>query len=66
MLPLLGLCAGRRFRTLVRIDMQIRDVADAVHADEDDLDVGCNMGILFWYAGEEIDATSVRSLLMRL
>ena len=39
-LPLWCLCAGRRFRELVRIHMQIRDVTDVVHVDKDDLDVG--------------------------
>ena len=44
--------------------MQIRDVADGVHVDKDDLNVGGdNCGILLWNAGEEIDRTSVRSLL---
>ena len=45
--PLLCLCAGRRFRELVRIHLQIPDVVD-----------------LFWYAGEEMDGTRVRSLLI--
>ena len=38
--PELCLCAGRRFRKLVRIHMQIRDVADGVRVDKDNLDVG--------------------------
>ena len=59
MLPLLCVCAGSRFRKLVRILERITDVADGVHVDKDDLDVGgSNYGILFWYLGEEVDGTS--------
>ena len=36
-LHLLCHCAGRRFRKLVRIHKQIRDVADGVHIEKDDL-----------------------------
>ena len=64
-LLLLCLCVGRRFRELVRTDVQICDVTDVVHVDRDDLDVGWfDGGILFWSAGEENNGTSVRSLLI--
>ena len=57
--------ADRRFRKLLRIHTQIRDVAGGVKAGKDDPDVGGRYhGTLFGYAGKETGGTSVRSLLI--
>ena len=60
LLPPLCSCAGRRFCKLVRIHMQIRDVAGGVG--KDDLDVGwidCGIFFGYGYTGEEIGFDAV-------
>ena len=59
--------AGRRFRELVRINLQSSDIAGGVHVGKDDLDVGAgDQVIMFGYAGDETGETEVRILMVEL